>query len=209
MKFKVISLEGSLPSNARNIVYLKTDGWDDWFKYSTMYNVFYYDTQGERHRIGEVKIGKFGMTKDQRRPDIPDEFETLSDEFFSLGQDDSYYENLNELGEEIRGDLLVALRDVAQDPALFERAVKEDVTGVSLLRSVSNKSVRRQFRRMAQGGARLSKFSFSYTPPPWSDNSQPPAFAFQVVTDSTPPTNVHVLIGRNAVGKTHTIGAAR
>ena len=173
MKFIVIPNSSRLPGGSKSVVYLQTDNWDDWFKYATMYNVLYYDEDGKQHRIGDVKIGEFGMEADQRRPNIPAEFETLSDAFFSLGQDDSYYEKLNELGDEFRDEFLTCMQDVAKHTNLFERALKEDVTGVSLLRFVSDQAVRGQFRRMAEGGARLTSFSFSYTPPPWGRQNQP------------------------------------
>jgi len=207
MDFRVIPYRGRLPGDEDeyDTVFLLTDGWDDWFKYSTMYVAFYFDKEGERHRIGEVKIGEFDMAADQRRPNIPDEFDELDDAFFSLGQDDEYYQKLNDLGEEFRDTYLTAMRDVARDAELFERAREEDVTGVSLLRSVSDSSVRIQYRRMAQGGARLTEYAFSYTPPPWGRGKQPPTFTFEVHPESHPPTNVHVLIGRNNVGKTYTV----
>jgi len=145
------------------------------------------------------------MLPEQRRPNIPDRFTNLGEIFFSVGQDDTYYEMLNELGDEFRDAYLKAMRDVAQDAELFERALNEDVMGVSLLRSVSDTSVRGQFRWMTQGGARLTRYSFSYTPPPWGRNNQPPTFKFKVLPESFPPTNVHVLIGRNNVGKTYTV----
>ena len=94
---------------------------------------------------------------------------------------------------------------MALDADLFERALNEDVTGVSLLRYVSDKTVRGQYRRMATGGARLTNFSFSYTPPPQRNGLAPPIFKYAVVVDSSPPSNVHVLIGRNGVGKTYTV----
>ncbi len=206
MKFKVIPYKERMPSGGKGIIYLLMDGWDDWFKFSTMYNVMYCDDSSELHRIGEVKIGQFDMLENQRSADIPAEFESLSDRFFSLGQDDSYYQSLNDLGTDFRDEFLIALRDVARDAELFERALTEDVTGVSLLRSVSDKSVRGQYRRMAQGGARLTTYSFSYTPPPWGrERIEQPTFEFKVVPESSPPTNVHVLIGRNGVGKTHIV----
>ena len=205
MKFKVIPHGVRLPKSEKDVVLLATDGWDDWFKYNTMYNVFYCDAEGEQHRIGEVKIGEFSMEKEQRRANIPDEFESLGETFFSLGQDDSYYEALNEQGDDFRDEFLAAMRDVARNADLFERALGEDVTAVSLLRFVSDQSVRTQFRRMAQGGARLTEFSFSYTPPPWGRKNQPPTFEFKVIPEASPPTNLHILIGRNGVGKTHAV----
>lgn len=195
-----------MPSGSKDVVFLLTDGWDDWFKFNTMYNVIYCDSTSEPHRIGEVKIGEFGMKEGQRRPKIPDEFERLDERFFSLGQDDTYYQALNDLGDDFREEFLLALRDVAKDVELFERSLSESVTGVSLLRSVSDKSVTGQFRRMAQGGVRLTPFSFSYTPPlQGKRGTAQPTFEFKVVPESSPPTNVHVLIGRNGVGKTHTV----
>jgi predicted ATPase len=205
MKIKVIPHGGGLPKGAKSVVFLLTDAWDDWFKFNTMYNVFYFDEMGEQHRIGEVKIGEFGMAEGQRRPNIPEEFESLDNAFFSLGQDDSYYEELNRLGDDVRDEFLTSMRDVAKDVELFERALEEDVTGVSLLRFVSDRAVRGQFHRMAQGGARLTPFSFTYTLPPWGRKNLPPTLRFEVTPEATPPTNVHVLIGRNGVGKTYTV----
>jgi predicted ATPase len=143
-----------------------------------------------------------GAQKDQRRADIPDAFDALDDRFFSLGQDDSYYNDLNQLGGATRDRVLRGLRDVALDNELFERAVAEDVTGTSLLRSVTRSTVTGQFHRLAQGGVRLTKYEFSYTARRRSRRSAPLTLAFTVSPESFPPTNVHVLIGRNGVGKT-------
>lgn len=200
--FRVLPV-GTRPSaQARNRAYLLTDNWDDWFKFSTLYTLVIYDEDGERHSIGGVKIGQFAMTDDQRRPNIPDDFDELDDRFFSLGQDDSYYDALNAIGSDIRDRVLNSLRDVANDPNLFERALNEKVTGTSLLRSVDRSTVIGQFHRMAQGGARLTNYEFSYTARRRSRRIEPLSLAFTVAPESYPPTNVHVLIGRNGVGKT-------
>ena len=53
-----------------------------------------------------MKIGQFGWKESQARPDIPEEFETLEPQFFSLGQDDSYYENLKKRRKAIREAVL-------------------------------------------------------------------------------------------------------
>ena len=204
MFFTVLPNTARLPSEGKDKAYLLTDNWDDWFKFATMYVLFYYDKAGEQHRIGEVKIGQFGLTSEQRRPPLPDEFDTLNESFFSLGQDDSYYAKLNDLGENVRHRILTGLRDVALNSDLFERALDEEVMGVSLLRSVSRSAVRGQFRRIASGGIRLTNYSFSYEAPQNRRAKLPsPKFTFKVRPDSNPPTNIHVLIGRNGVGKTH------
>jgi hypothetical protein len=181
-----------------------SDNWDDWFKYSTLFHLSVADASGVTHNIGSVKIGQFGMAEEQRSPNLPGQFDRLDTGFFSLGQDDEYYAALNALGDDLRDQVLAALRDVAAHPALFERALQEDVTANSLLRSVTPSTVRGQFRRMAGGGTRLSRYSFAYeAPKPKSVDVEPVAMDFEVEPDSFPPTNIHVLIGRNGVGKTY------
>ena len=178
------------------------DNWDDWFKYSTLYSLVIFDEDGERHVIGGVKIGQFGMDEGQRQANLPEQFDELDDRFFSLGQDDSYYDGLNRLGSATRDRVLRALRDVALDTELFERALNEKVTGTSLLRSVDRSTVTGQFHRIARGGVRLTSYQFSYTARRRSRRVEPLSLAFTVAPESYPPTNVHVLIGRNGVGKT-------
>jgi predicted ATPase len=179
---------------------LITDNWDD-YSFKTQFYLIYFDEDWNRVDIGQVKIGRFNMGED-RRPGIPETFTKLRRRFFSLGQDASYYEKLGEL-EEVGQDILVALRDVALDAGLFSEAVNEEVTGTSLLRSVSRSTVERQFRRLATGGARLSDYHFSYTMPSSPESlAAGPTLPFDVRPESHPPTNIHVLVGRNGVGKT-------
>ncbi|WP_343660654.1 AAA family ATPase [Ralstonia sp.] len=202
--FQVVRSGEKVPAAPKMRAFLLEDDWDDWFAYSTMYLLVFYDEIGERHRIGELKIGQFSMESNQRRPRIPHEFDELNDEFFSLGQDESFYENLNELGSELRDRILRGLCDVALDQDRFIRALKEKVMGVSLLRSVSPATVQGQFSRVARGGARLSKFEFTYTGPKSTRSKNTPfSLSFVVEPESMPPTNIHVVIGRNGVGKTH------
>jgi ABC-type multidrug transport system ATPase subunit len=192
------------PHGAKSKAFLLTDNWDDWFTYNTMYSLVVYDAQGTEHSAGSVKIGQFNMKEDQRRAGIPKEFDRLGEEFFSLGQDDSYYEMLNDLGPEPRDRILRALKDVALDQDHYQRALDEKVTGVSLLRSVTRATVQGQFSRLARGGARLSRYEFNYTAPKSGRaKSHPVKLSFVVQPESMPPTNVHILIGRNGVGKTY------
>jgi len=202
--FHVLSAGRRVPSGKPLRAYLVADSWDDWFKYSTLFHLYVADASGVPHVVGLVKIGQLDMPEGQRTPDLPSQFRQLGEEFFSLGQDDEYYSNLNALGDELRSDILGALRDVAADLELFEKVRNKDVTIDSLLRSVTTSTVRGQFHRMTQGGARLSRFSFVYEAPRTKDDpSEAMLLEFEVEPESTPPTNVHVLIGRNGVGKTY------
>lgn len=186
-----------------NKAYLIEDNWDDWFEFSTLYLLVVVDGDGVDHEIGGVKIGQVEMRKEQRRPSLPSRFTVLDQAFFSLGQDDSYYESLNRLGSALRDQVLFALRDVAAIEEAWGIALKERVTSISLLRSVSRRSVEGQFRRLGRGGSRLTNYRFTYRAPrPVASAAQPVVLQFAVEPESLPPTNIHVLIGRNGVGKT-------
>ena len=186
-----------------DVAFLERSGWDD-FGFQTLFDLYYRDAEGTIHYVGAVKIGSFGLGR-AGQPDVPDEFDQLDGQLFSLGQDDSYYAQLNALGDQVRDDVLAALNDVAVSPDLFARALREPVTGKSLLRNVSRVTVRTQFNRLALGGARLSAYEFTYSYPGATDGpgrGKAPSFlTFKVVPESQPPTNVHVIIGRNGVGK--------
>jgi hypothetical protein len=185
-------------------VVLVEDDWDDWFKFNTMYSVFIAESNTRRRPIGSVKIGQFNMQPQQRRPDIGTSFQELDERFFSLGQDDNYYDKLNKNFSEIRELFLGSLRDLAfiSDEEFYDLALSEEVSRESLLRSVASRSIRTQFRRIALGGARLSPFNFQFTLPQIDVGAVPVVLQFDVRPESQPPTNVHVLIGSNGVGKT-------
>jgi hypothetical protein len=145
MRFRVVPNGSPVPSEGRDIGYLWTDNWNDWWKYQTLYVLTYFDSDGEKHEIGGVKIGEFNMDRKQARPNLPAEFEILDDRFFSLGQDASYYSAITNLRDNVSRQLLTALNDVVANPDVFRRALDEDVMGVSLLRSVTVRSVEGQF----------------------------------------------------------------
>ena len=186
-------------------VWLLDDNWDDWFKFATTFRALVFTAGGEKLDLGEVKIGKSGLTTAQRRPDIPVSFDVLPDDFFSLGQSESYYETLNALGIEEAQRVLRGLRDCALSLDLFEANEQEEVMQVSLLRSVSVDTVRGRFHRLAMGDATLTPYQFHYILPTASEVDVPVELTFEVEPDSKPPSNVHVLIGRNGVGKTRVL----
>jgi predicted ATP-dependent endonuclease of OLD family len=124
-----------------------------------------------------------------------------------LGQAEDYYENIAKLGDEKRKQILVAMQDVAYNLEIFNKYEEERVMRISLLRSITPFTVRLQFNRMANGGARLTSYNFTYCPPSneIDQTTRTHEISFSVEPDSNPPTNVHVLIGRNGTGKTSLI----
>lgn len=213
VRFRVVSGAPGAGQAERGIVYLSPTGWDDWFKFATLFNVTYIDTEGQRHEIGGTKIGKFGLMPagreevprhGYRRPEPPTEFTRLDEEFFSLGQDTSYYEALTKVNHAFREDFLDAMRDLAYYPELLERAQAEDVTRVSLLREVPLATVRDQFARLARGGERLTPYNFTFR---YGKDADAITVKFAVEPNSKPPSNIHVIIGRNGVGKSTFLNA--
>lgn len=210
MFFTVVQNWLQAPAGTRNAAFLVVDNWDDWFSYQTQFSLFYYDDAGERIRLGSVKIGQQGLRPARgvdaapglRSPEIPATFDALDARFFSLGQDENYYETLNGLAEEPRARILNGLRDCAHELAIFDLYRFEDVMGRSLLRSVPEVNVRGRLNRLAHGDATLTEYQFAYKMPIPDGEADSALLAFEVAPNSEPPTNVHVLIGRNGVGKT-------
>ncbi|GGW83685.1 DUF2813 domain-containing protein [Streptomyces galilaeus] len=187
---------------------LVPDAWND-FSYMTMFDLWYRPEYGTPHQLGTVKLARF----DQEPGPSPVEAgtETLAfprGTWFSLGQDDLYYDHIRKLGDALRIELLEGLADVAYDLDLFDQVRNLPVTQTSLLRSVEEGTVRTQFHRIARGGARLTQFRFRYHFPSPSFQAVTPRDPLDFVVDpeSTPSSNVHVLIGRNGVGKTRLMG---
>ena len=208
MIFRVISNSSHTPSTGQNITYLWTDNWNDWGEFQTLFVLTYFDENGEKHDLGGVKIGQFDMEPKQSRPDIPASFEELGDRFFSLGQDSDYYSTAMSLGEERAKAILSALHDISLDAELYTQALEEKVTGTSLLRNVDTRTIEGQFRRILDGGAILTPFSFHYSgQTPKVPGADPLKIGFEITPDSKPPTNIQVLIGRNGVGKTHLLNS--
>ena len=119
MQFLVKHVGYKPDSSQKNTVFLIEDRWDDWFRFETMYDLVYIDNYGKLKGIGKVKIAEVRMASDQRRPNIPTEFELLNENFYSLTIRLDC-ENLNRLGENIRKEILRSLNDIALDTNLFE-----------------------------------------------------------------------------------------
>ncbi|WP_198666134.1 ATP-dependent endonuclease [Tropicimonas sp. IMCC34043] len=199
----------SLPIDAEPGDYvLIEDNWDDWFTYETKYHLYVRPLDGESgwKAIGPVKIGQVDMSRGQRRAAIPEQFENLDGEFFSLGQVESYYETAVGLG--LADQLLRDLNDIAFDNQIFRKVRREDVTRVSLLRSVKEATVLGDFTRIISGSVPLTAYDFSYTgPQQLSSEHEPIQLDFKVEPGSNPPSNIHVLIGRNGIGKSFILNA--
>ncbi|WP_368607615.1 AAA family ATPase [Pseudomonas fulva] len=187
------------PTN--NTMYFRPSNWDD-YSFKTSFEATLYDSRGVKHDLGAVKIGYKDQPTGWSLDALPRNFTKLPDTWFSLGQDAQYYRALKEsLDQESRFNILQALRDVVISDSFLEYAQNEKVFNNSLMRGVSLATIYGQFRRLAHGQAELTEFDFKYIDPGDDRNAQI-KLDFEVLPLSKPSTNIHVLIGRNGVGKT-------
>lgn len=186
------------------------DNWDD-YGYRTLFHISYQSSSlPHPFKIGSVKIACTDMpeaifTKTISKTELPLEFDQLPTTYYSLGQSDEYYENLNELedalGISLRDDFYRGIRDVAYDLDIFEEVKDLSPLTTSLARSIPLATIQTQYHRIAHGGARLTEYQFSYIPP-FSMDRNTERISFHVVPGSIPSSNVYAIIGKNGVGKT-------
>lgn len=201
MQFEVVASVSDCKN--KDTIYLILDSWDDWFTYSTLFKVRYIDENGIKHKMSGVKIGQKGQG---RSPHLPEKFNSLSEDFFSLGACEDYYESIKDNFPEDaqREEIFSALNDIAFNLELFDRVKKLDVVQTSLMRDYTASIVKNQFHRMTIGGAWLTPYKFSYFPGGDVDvfGENVTELEFDVEHEEMPPSNIHVLIGKNGVGKT-------
>lgn len=210
MEIKFKQIENKSDAKDYGIVYLIYSHWDD-YSYCTTFVAYYrkYDL-GELIELGVVKIGCIllknkvqegssinGYSSYSIKTLVPsDLFYKLSDDFFSLGQDIEYYKKINECFEEKNIEYYDAIKDLAYDYKRFEKLYEQSEICLinSLMRSLYVSNVE-QFNRITKGEAELTEYSFTI-------KYKTEKFTINVTPKSLPPTNIHVLIGRNGVGKT-------
>lgn len=198
MKFKLLQHHSELKHQENGFFLIKTE-WDDWFTYNTSYEVWIVDEK-ENRSIGTTKIGSFSMdANEERSPNLPTEFNELSNEFFSLGNDEAFYIELNRKENKVyRESLLSRLNDIALDENIHKSAKEYPVYKKSLTRFIREETINGRFRRLANGIVKLSNYHFNYR-----INDKSSKLEFKVEHSTLPPSNIHTIIGRNGVGKSY------
>ncbi|WP_237185761.1 AAA family ATPase [Rothia nasimurium] len=215
MRFILSESIPKFPQN--NTCYLVPNSWNDWWKYKTRFTLHYSDEKGNLTNFGYLKIGKKGLSpgSEDNYPDleIPDIFESLSGDYFSIGLDVSYYHQLNSLGKTFREDVLFALNDLAYKYELMINDVKnETIAKESVLRDIPLNLIKKTFSEIARGNAESREYDFIFPivkiPSKYEDKNTGGRFneiRCKVDPQSPLPTNIHVLIGRNGVGKSNAL----
>lgn len=207
MKFQILSKNESIKTN-KNSIYLSIDLWND-YSFITMFYLNYFDENGLKHPIGNIKIGFKGQTTDiatyEKIQEINSStiFDKLPDNFFSLGQDTDYYENIYKLPDNVKDHILNNLNDIVQNTNLFDQFQTEDVMRISLLRGVRENTIKGQFTRILQGKSLLTDFNFFFIRDETEEMGKLKLeFNISPESNPNPSTNIHAIIGRNGVGKT-------
>lgn len=208
MKFRQIESKNDAIDG--NVVYLIYDYWDD-YSYCTTFNAYYKRTKvDDLRKIGEVKIACKSLSSkveaNKSRNGYPsyeikeliskDLFDGLEEEFFSLGQDISYYKNINDIFGEKNTVYYDSLKDLGYNIERFNELYEKRESSLinSLMRNLYPPNIE-QFNRISKGDAELTKYSFAF-------KYRSEQIDIKVEPHLLPPTNIHILIGRNGVGKT-------
>lgn len=192
---------------------LEQDNWND-YSFQTLYHLSYYhmDSSGrvEQNLIGQVKILKQGQTT-QDSLLLTSDFEQLEQTFCSVGQSLDYYERLSALGEGLKNQVLTALRDVVQTPAIADQFKDEKGWSTSLFRD--HKDIGVGFMLLARGliTGDYSKvpneiMRFSFEVPEWRSLvdfkfNAPDSSEWGFGNSIALPERIAVLVGRNGSGK--------
>ncbi|MEZ0018228.1 AAA family ATPase [Sinorhizobium fredii] len=182
----------------KGVCILADDNWDD-FTFKTSFHSTLFDYDGGRYDLGPIKIMSQGMTPG--RVQVAPVFEELGASYCSLGADRDYYLKLSGIQETIRSEYLRGISDCVFNPAIWESFKDEEAMQKSLLRGVSARDVLEDFPRVLRGETALTPYAFSYTFSAQSGEASG-SCSFRVQPYELPPSNIHVIIGRNGVGKT-------
>ncbi|MEZ8797271.1 ATP-binding protein [Vibrio cyclitrophicus] len=200
MKFHVIERSERIPLTAQTAVYLRKDNWND-FSFKTLFRLEVVEKQ-KKIDIGLVKIAFRGQTTTTPTyHKLEDTFTELTNDFFSLGESVDYYQNLNNLTLQTKTNILKTLNDIANNPDAINQVRDEEVLKTSLLRDHSLTTVKGEFSRTILDQPRLTNFKFTFERTE-SEEMGGIKLNFNVDKKTSPPSNIHALIGRNGSGKT-------
>lgn len=201
MDFIVLPRQHSTPPTCHNTVFLRIDHWND-YSFVTMFYMSFFDSKGESHDIGNIKIGFKGQTTDtSTHSTLEKSFTSLDEKYFSIGEDETFYKNISKIQKETREEILISLNDIVHKPTILNNIENEEVLNISLFRSIALADVKGRFIRVLNGLPPLTNYKFSFVRNNKKDRCDL-ELPFEIYKDSTPSTNIHALIGRNGCGKT-------
>lgn len=185
------------PTEFPSFVLALNNGWND-YGMNTEFNLFYYLDTNNYEYIGEVKI----INLETNIIEVIDEkFTILNENYCSLGQEFSYYNNLkNKLGKNFES-ILWALKDAAFYPEIQDKFEQESAFINSLIRYDGPEQPLREAKYKIYDYDLSNLYSFKYTfSPKFSDTSLDIDFNFN--NNGNFPDRIYAIIGKNGTGKT-------
>lgn len=184
---------------------LLSNTWDD-FGVKTRYGLNYYDEEKKCHHIGYVKIIKYEYSDPDRlitREELSNSFTDIGDDYCSLGQEVSYYDNMKSLFPETYRDILLCLRDCAIFPDI-EPLFRGTNQFRSLIRTNDAERILREEKFRITGQDIKTRYVFDYIfKPKYADETiKIPLYFSQT---GYRPNRIYAIIGENGVGKTQFI----
>lgn len=191
-------------SNDEHVV-LQIDRWND-YDFVTQFFATYISPVGEKVKLGNIKIGYHGQeesstTFEEILRRYGETFQSLEEDFFSLGGDADFYKNCSSLDSQIKLDILNSLRDVVANQTILTSIGDEPVFHISLLRNTSYSVIQGQYTRLIRGESAHQNYNFRFVCAQ-RKNIERLTLEFSVDIKRRLSTNIHAIIGRNGAGKT-------
>lgn len=194
LEFIVVDSIENISQDIKNQFVLKRDAWDD-FSYRTTFILYYFQNIQTYHQIGTLKIIKKDMQGGN--VEMPESFNELSDEYCSLGWDQNYYEEIMGFFKSNYSNIFKSLKDCVFNQNIYDSFKDEYAMKKSLLRKITTQNIQITFKNIINKDASQTPYKFEFQLK--NTNAK---LGISVIPNSMPPTNIHVLIGRNGVGKT-------
>lgn len=182
---------------------LKYDNWND-YGFRTLFDLIFYDSPDSFINLGKVKIMK--RETNPTYDSLQTTFTQLSKDYCSLGEKEYYYKKLKEILGDKFSSFLLAIRDVAIFPKIYEQFETDNIFKTSLIRFNETERLARTIRYDIEGISPNEYFKFNYEHrPPYADNKVILNFDFEYNTDFE--HRVYAVIGKNGTGKTRLLSA--
>ncbi len=184
--------------NSFPCVVLSADNWND-NNFYTLFKLYYFDVNQNESEVGGIKI--LHETAKRTMDILPRQFQSLNQEYGSLGQDISYYENLKQLGDETAYEIFDALNDIAMDESVLKKFTLHEAFHSSLIRFSQAEKALREGSKFFNDKEIEQVFNFKFTYKLPLAN-KPHEFNFNFEEDKHLPYRINTIIGKNGTGKT-------
>jgi ABC-type multidrug transport system ATPase subunit len=174
--------------------------WDD-FGYKTQFDVDYYENARKKSFIGSTKV----LNRNEEETILPPVFNSLNDNFCSLGQSNEFYNSLKDIDDtEISDYFLDAINDVIYNKGVLGDFEHENGFITSLIRSSESQKALREGYKVYKGISFENTLQFTFTTQ-IGKASKRHSIKFDFNDEDGLPFRIKVLIGKNGTGKTQYI----